>query len=183
MTSPFGRLTFQTPPTYQDKLADLIRQEKPNIVVETGVWEGLSSEYILKALDDNDRGHLYSIDPLDADQQFNGVQGRPDLFLDNPIVHPRFTLVREYSQVGLESVYLKVGPFDFFLHDSDHSESCQTAEFEAAWKYVRPGGIIAADDPAWGIPPHRAWFKFRDRHGIPDSADVVIGNARYFRRP
>ena len=44
MNSPLGRLQLSTPPTYQDKLADLIRQEKPNIVVETGVWEGLSAE-------------------------------------------------------------------------------------------------------------------------------------------
>lgn len=183
MTSPLGRLTLSGPPHYQDKLAILIRQEKPNIVVETGVWEGLSAEYILKSLDDNVAGHLYSIDPMDEGQQFNGTQGKPELFYDNPIVHPRFTLIRKYSQVALQPLFEEVGPFDFFLHDSDHSESCQTFELEAAWRYVRPGGIIAADDVAWGRPPHRAWWKFMARHGIPDNADVVIGNARYLRRP
>lgn len=183
MKSPLGRLTLNAPPHYQDKLADLIRQEKPEIVVETGIWEGLSTEYILKALDDNGKGHLYSIDPMDPKQEFNGTIGNPELFLDNPIVHPRLTWVRMYSQVGIEHVFREVGMFDFFLHDSDHSEACQEVEFESAWNYVRSGGIIAADDIAWGTPPHRAWFKFRARHGIPDSADVVIGNARYFRRP
>lgn len=182
MISPLGRLKT-TVPTYQDKLADLIRQEKPNIVVETGVWEGLSAEYILKALDDNGKGHLYSIDPLDVEQQFNGTRGKPELFFDNPIVHPRFTLIRKYSQDALEPLFEQVGSFDFFLHDSDHSEECQDYEFEAAWRYVRPGGIIAADDTAWGQPPHKAWWKFMARHGIPANSDMVIGNARYFRRP
>lgn len=183
MTSPLGRLTPVVPPHYQDKFAEVIRREKPNIVVETGVWEGLSAEYILKALDDNGKGHLYSIDPMDATQEFNGTRGNPALFVNNPIVHPRFTLIRKYSQVALEPLFEEIGPFDVFLHDSDHAEAVQTFEYEAAWRYVRSGGIIASDDVAWGMPPHRAWWKFRARHGVPDSADVVIGNARYFRKP
>ena len=181
MNSPLGRLQLSTPPTYQDKLADLIRQEKPNIVVETGVWEGLSAEYILKALDDNGRGRLWSIDPMDKDQQFNGVQGKPELFYDHPIVHPRFSLIREYSQAALKPLFEEVGPFDFFLHDSDHDAACQVFEFEAAWEYVRPGGIIASDDVFWGQPPHRSWDKFLARHGIAERH--IIGNAQYVRRP
>jgi len=40
----------------------LIRVIKPAIVVETGVASGISSLFILQALNDNDYGHLYSID-------------------------------------------------------------------------------------------------------------------------
>lgn len=182
MISPLGRITTDVQPHYQDKLADLIRQEKPRIVVETGLLDGFGAEYILKALDDNGHGHLYSIDPLDPAHISNGFPG--DLaYLSHPIVHPRFTFMRLYSQVGLPKLFEEVGSFDVFVHDSDHSEECQTFEYEAAWKYVRPGGIIASDDVAWGQPPHRAWWKFRERHGIPDSSDIVIGNARYFRHP
>ena len=181
MISPLGRLTLAARPHFQDKLADLIRQEKPDIVVETGVSEGLSTEYILSALDANGRGHLYSIDPMDETQQFNGTQGNPKLFFDNPIVHPRWTLIRKYSQAALDPLYEEIGPFDFFLHDSDHSEKCQSFEYEAAWAMVRSGGIIASDDCFWGTPPHCAWDNFLQRHGI--TARHIIGNAQFIRKP
>ena len=118
---------------------------------------------------------------MDKDQQFNGVQGKPELFYDHPIVHPRFSLIREYSQAALKPLFEEVGPFDFFLHDSDHDAACQVFEFEAAWEYVRPGGIIASDDVFWGQPPHRSWDKFLARHGIAERH--IIGNAQYVRRP
>lgn len=179
MKSPLGRLEFRTP-HYQDKIYTLVKAEAPHIVVETGLWEGLGAEYILKAMDEVDRGHLYSIDPMDPNQRFNGVRGRPELWEANPIVHPRFTLIREYSQKALEPLYLEIGQFDMFIHDSDHSHECQSFEYEAAWRMVRSGGIIASDDVAWGDPPHRAWHTFLERHGL---VGTVIGNAQWTRKP
>lgn len=180
MTSPLGRVIYGQP-TFQDKLANLIRVEKPSIVVETGVWEGLSTEFILTALDDNGHGHLYSIDPMDPKQEFNGTRGKPELFDMNPIVHPRFTLIREYSSKALMPLYFNVGDFDFFLHDSDHGFECQSFEYEAAWHCVRSGGIIATDDPFWGEPPHHAWDQFLARHGITERH--IIGTAQWVRKP
>lgn len=180
MDSPFGRLKNIDPPTYQDKLADLIRVEKPNIVVETGVWEGLGSEYILKALDDNGKGHLYSIDPCDTEYVTNGAKSEASTWA-NPIVHPRYTLIKQLSQDALYPLFYQVGFFDLFIHDSDHSFQCQTNEYERAWEMVRPGGIIASDDVYWSEPPHRAWDLFLERHGIKER--TIMGNAQYFRRP
>ena len=170
MISPLGRLNPQVGPHFQDKLAALIRQEKPSIVVETGLETGFGAEYILKALDDNGHGRLYSIDPaLHAE------------FIRVPLVHPRFTFIQAKSQDALESLFKEVGPFDIFVHDSDHSAECQYFEYEAAWRMVRPGGIIATDDPWWGMPPHRTWSKFLERHGLKNP--VIIGNAMWIRRP
>jgi len=182
MKSPLGRLESAVGPTYQDKLAALIIQEKPNIVVETGLWNGFGAEYILQALDANDKGHLYSIDPMDPEHESNGCKGRPDLYLNNPIDHPRFTFIRKYSHEALGPLFDEVGPFDVFIHDSDHSSACQEFEFEAAWKFVRSGGIIASDDVVWGIPPHRAWWKFLARHGLGSNGNV-IGTAQWIRKP
>lgn len=181
MKSPLGRLEIDSGLTFQDKLYDLIRIEIPTIVVETGVWKGLSAEFILKALDDNGSGHLYSIDPMDPTQQFNGTFGHPELYDDNPITHPRFTLIRSSSYLALPCLFNEIGDFDFFLHDSDHSHECQTFEYESAWVSVCHGGIIASDDTTWGEPPHRAWDQFLERHNIKES--IQIGNARYFRKP
>lgn len=171
MNSPLGRLRDCFPPHYQDKIAALIHQEKPQIVVETGLETGFGAEFILKALDDNGSGHLYSIDP---------VQHRR--FSEDPIKHPRFTFIQKRSQDALPTLFKDVGLFDLFIHDSDHSFDCQTIEYEHAWTMVRSGGIIASDDVYWEIPPHHAWEQFLKRHGVFGKA-VIIGNAQYIRRP
>ncbi len=181
MNSPLNRTKNCSPPTYQDKLADLIRVEKPSIVVETGLHLGFGAEYILKALDDNGKGHLYSIDPMDDSHHTNGCKPQNQRYFDNPIIHPRFTLIQKLSQDALEPLFNEVGHFDIFVHDSDHEEECQTFEYEAALKFVRSGGIIASDDIAWGIPPHRAWDRFLERNNL--GKGTVIGNCQYIRKP
>jgi len=40
----------------------MIRIQKPNVVIETGVHRGVSTSFILQALEDNNKGNLYSID-------------------------------------------------------------------------------------------------------------------------
>jgi predicted O-methyltransferase YrrM len=181
MKSPMGRITLDVPPHYQDKLAALIRSERPGVVVETGTWDGLGAEFILQALDDNQWGRLFSIDPMDPKHESNGVMGRPDMWEKHPIVHPRFTQIRKYSHDALEPLFAEVGSFDMFIHDSDHSYQVQTFEYESAWRMVRPGGIIVSDDCFWGTPPHHAWDKFLERHGV--TRRTIIGNAQWIRRP
>jgi predicted O-methyltransferase YrrM len=176
--SPLGRFLDHNI-HYQDLLADIIRRERPLVVVETGVESGFSSEHFLVALDDNKSGHLYSCDPA------------PSGFYDaNPIVHPRFTFLRERSYTALDKIWAETGRIDLFLHDSDHSYECQTYEYEFAWAHVKKGGIIATDDPGWhivpqpGLPqePHGAWDNFLARHHCT-GLDVKINNGRWFRKP
>ena len=167
MKSPLGRLDVEAPPWYQDKLADLIRVEKPALVVETGLCTGFGAEYILQALDDNGNGCLYSIDPW------------PDkLFIENPIVHPRFAFIQQKSQEFLRGGECYIFFPDMFIHDSDHSKECQEFEYAWAWENVRPGGIIASDDTTWGN--HGAWERFLAQHNITEQHE--IGNARWIRR-
>jgi len=173
MKSPLRGLEMPQPPHYQHHIYDLILGERPGIVVETGLESGWGAEHILKGLDDNDRGHLWSIDP--------SVQ---PAFKENPIVHPRFTWIEKRSQDALELLFREIGPFDLFIHDSDHSFECQSWEYERALEYVRPGGIIATDDPfvmdshgEW----HHAWFKFLERHGYKGK-QTIIGNAHWIRK-
>lgn len=170
MLSPFKRLIDPPPAHYQDRLANVIRQEKPGVVVETGLETGFGAEHILKALDDNGKGHLYSIDPVQHPK-----------YAANPIVHPRFTFIQKRSQEALLPLFQEIGPFDFFIHDSDHGYDCQSLEYEFAWRMVRSGGIIASDDPFWGVPPHHAWDQFLARHGV--TARNIVGNCQWIRRP
>lgn len=171
MNSPLGRLKGCPPPHYQDRLANVIRHHKFKVIVETGLETGFGAEHILKALDDNGEGRLYSIDPYPHKK-----------FTDDPIIHPRFNFIQKRSQDALEDLFTEVGPFDLFVHDSDHSYGCQTFEYECAWRMVRSGGGIASDDVYWEIPPHHAWEGFLKRHGMFGHA-MIIGNAQWIIKP
>ena len=181
MKSPLGRLEIEPLNiTYQDKIAELILQYKPEIVVETGLLSGLGAEFILHALDTNKKGRLFSIDPFDEERPTNGQGNTPTVYTKNPIVHPRFKWIRKRSDEALEPLFKKVGPFDVFIHDSDHSFECQSYEYDAAWRMVRSGGIIASDDIYWGTPPHGAWEQFITKHGVKAN---IAGNAQWFIKP
>jgi len=146
-------LEYSKPNHYQDRLAEFLKDVRPNVVVETGVATGISSERILSALDDLEGGVLHSID----------LSPRAGLF---EVDHPRWHKHRASSQDVLHEIYAKTGPWDVFLHDSDHGAFCQTFEYEMAWQFVRPGGYILSDDYLWGDPPHGAWQTFCSRHGL-----------------
>lgn len=174
--SPLKRMKDH-PDHYQSMLANIIRENRIGLMVETGVESGYSTEHFLVAMDENRHGQLISCDP--APSKFYNLY---------PIEHSRFTLMREKSFDALPKIYSKHGMIDLFLHDSDHSWECQTWEYEWAWKHVRSGGIIASDDIGWGVSTvngtisHDAWRRFCERHGVAASV-VKINNAEYFRKP
>jgi len=175
MKSPLGRIDVPYYHHYGRELAKVIIQETPKVVVETGLQGGFSTEHILEALDKIGDGHLYTIDIITES-------------CAGPLIHPRFTQIIGRSQDELKPLYERVGQFDFFIHDSDHGFECMSFELEAAWEYVRDGGIIAGDDLTWNNGG--AWPQFLDRHGIPQwephtDGPVVhkAGAALWFRRP
>lgn len=170
MKSPLGRLEVAVGPHFQDRLAAIILNEKPEKMIETGLETGFGAEFYIVAMHLNEKGHLWSVDP---EPHFK--------YKANPIVDPRFTFVKGMSQDVLPKLLEEIGPVDIFLHDSDHGPECQEFEYEMAWKHVRPGGIIASDDPFWGMPPHFTWDKFLQRHGVKDRH--IIGNAQWIRKP
>jgi len=55
------------------------RHFQPEIVIETGVYYGASSAFILKALEANGKGHLYSIDLPDVTYKRDDLKVHQDL--------------------------------------------------------------------------------------------------------
>lgn len=145
---------------YQAALGDVVRQLKPLVVVESGVQGGNSTLHILKAMDDVGCGHLHSIDP------------NPGLVLE----HPRWTLWKEKSVTAFAKIYRVSNPWDIFLHDSDHDVGCQTFEYEAAWKFLRAGGLMVSDDVWWDQPTHYAWDKFAAEQWLKDGRIGCAGS-------
>ena len=148
--------------TYQPGLRDHIARTRPAVVVETG--SGASTCFILKAMNDGDFGHVFSID--------SGP------WCGYVVEHPRATFIKAESYDAMASLYTAVNPWDLFLHDSDHDKECQSFEFETAIRFLRPGGWLWADDYTWG--EHHAWKAFCAKHKL---TPVHFGSAEGVQKP
>jgi predicted O-methyltransferase YrrM len=116
-------------------LYTICRKQKPDVVVETGVSSGVSSSYILCALEWNKRGQLYSID-------FPWWQDYPSGWRIPDYLRHRWHLIQGKSSETLLPTLKKVTEVDIFLHDSDHTYENMLWEFQTAWKYLKPAGLL-----------------------------------------
>lgn len=129
---------------------------KPETVVETGVAYGVSSAFILRALEENGRGTLYSIDlpPLRRDYaRYWGIAVPDDL-------RGRWILHRGTSAGVLPRLLERTSTVDLFVHDSLHTRRNMRREFDTVWPYLRDGGLLLADD----VERNCAFMDLRQRH-------------------
>ena len=120
----------------------LTRIRRPRTIVETGVCYGVTTSFILKALEVNGTGELYSIDlpPLgkDADQ----FVGR----LIPQRLRGKWTLNRGSSKAVMPGVIGQIGQVDFFIHDSLHTYRNIRWELETVTPYLAPNAMVVTDD-------------------------------------
>jgi len=128
---------------------------KPAIVVETGVAYGVSSAFVLRALEENGYGALYSVDlpPLHRDYATSWGIAVPETLMD------RWTLYRGSSARILPSLLKELGTVGVFLHDSLHTRRNMRREFETVWSRLPTGGILLADD----VERNQAFGELRNR--------------------
>jgi hypothetical protein len=140
------------------------RHLRPATVLETGVARGITSRFILEALEANGSGHLWSID--------RPPPGRGELREEIGAAVPatlrsRWSYVKGSSRRRLPALLTELGVVDLFVHDSRHSERNLLYELERARAAVRPGGLLAADDVDLNCGLHR----YVSRH--PDDRALV----------
>jgi Methyltransferase domain len=120
----------------------LVRHLRPRNVIETGVAHGITSRFILEAMERNEVGHLWSIDrpPLSHvwHDQVGIAVGRR--------FPTRWSYIRGPSRLRLPPLLSKLGEIDLFVHDSLHSERNVRFEMDHAWAALRPGCAIVVDD-------------------------------------
>ncbi len=118
------------------------RLRSANTVLETGVAYGVTSAFALQALKVNDKGHLYSVDlpPLgkEADQHVGALVPKD--------LREHWHLYRGKVNRVLPTVLPSIGQLGLFVHDSLHTVRNMTFEFSTVWPYLRPGGVLIADD-------------------------------------
>jgi len=154
------------------ELYALVRLLRPTHVIEVGVSSGVSSAYLLRAMDRAGRGTLHSVDLPKLDARGSASRGNPswslppgrssgwavpfplrkrwDLRLgDKKDVLP--LLAEERPSVGL------------FVYDVPHSEAQAAKDFAAVDAVLRNGGVAIADHgPGGGLcAPLRRWAAAR----------------------
>jgi predicted O-methyltransferase YrrM len=133
----------------------ICRLLEPAVVMETGVAYGVSSAFILRALEVNGRGVLHSIDlpPL-----IRGYERYWGVAVDTAL-KGRWRLYRGSSARVLPRLLEETGMVDLFVHDSLHTYRNMRREFELAWPRLRTGAALLADD----IERNRAFGELRQR--------------------
>jgi hypothetical protein len=137
----------------------LVALFQPDRVVETGGTPGKTSSFILKAMADNDCGHLFTLDlpPKESEKDLGDYRNdfpwhseRPKgmgagwIVPDN--LKKRQTLILGSTRDTLKPLLERLGTIDVFYHDSDHSYENMKFEFETAFPFIREGGILISDD-------------------------------------
>jgi hypothetical protein len=114
---------------------------RPRQVVETGVARGVTSRMILEGLD-SAKARLWSIDlPLVKSEGHDQVAGAVPQRL-----RARWTYIRGSSRSRLVPLLRRLGQIDLFVQDSLHTRPTVLFECRAAWRALRPGGVLLVDD-------------------------------------
>jgi predicted O-methyltransferase YrrM len=114
----------------------------PSVVLETGVAYGVTSAYILQALEENGAGKLYSVDlPRFA----SGAESSVGWLVPDSLKH-RWDLRIGPARSVLPKIIGEVQTADVFIHDSLHTYAHMKWEFSIALPALRPGGILISDD-------------------------------------
>jgi hypothetical protein len=138
----------------------LVRKLKPEIVVETGVYYGGNSSFILAGLAKNDFGKLIAIDYPQSKMENLSLKSRHPWVGDSEIYSERYTpgfmipqnllyrleLIISDSLSALPTINEKI---DFFIHDSEHTLKHVLAEMELVWQKLSNKGILLVDDIDW----------------------------------
>lgn len=172
----------------------LVRLLKPDVCVETGVFYGGTTAFILNAVRKNKKGKLISIDlpgNILEETSFHRHENVGDSEIIPEGLMPGFIvpdyLKNRWEFIGEDSLKalkkIKDG-FTFFSHDSEHSRVFVLKELELAKSKMPKNGTIFADDINWS----NGFFEFCVKNTLyplfltdngKDSLKVRLGLVRF----
>ena len=156
----------------------LVRRLRPASVIETGVAHGVTSRFILEALDKNGEGRLWSIDRPPIEPEWREQIG----VAVDPRLRDRWSYIGGSSRRRLPALLSELGEIDLFVHDSLHSERNVRFELDRAWAVLRPGGASVVDD----IDVNRGFWSFTQSFSTLDAlvceAEPVRPDPRRFNK-
>ncbi|MEZ5405605.1 MAG: class I SAM-dependent methyltransferase [Verrucomicrobiia bacterium] len=132
------KYTMDLPPHWGKRLGwyALVRALKPKYIVETGVDKGLGSCVLAAALLHNqEEGHEGKLLGIDISPKAGQLFQSPYASVGKIVIGDSLETLKNLE----ESV-------DFFIHDSDHSESFEMAEYQAVAPKLAPNAILLTDN-------------------------------------
>lgn len=128
-----------------------VRLQRPQVIVETGTFDGRVAAVIARALQRNGGGRLISVDlpayqPIPKAIHVSLPPGRDSGWLIPPLVRPWCEVRLGDSRELLPRVFAEQPRVDLFLHDSLHTDAHMRFEYETAWPRLAPGGVLLSDD-------------------------------------
>jgi hypothetical protein len=135
----------------------LVRYFQPGVCLETGVFYGGTTTFILNALRRNNNGELISIDlpgqiisPEKRHSLVGDSENVPEQLQTGFIVHPNQKDRWEFIQGSSLDVIPGIDKtIDFYNHDSDHAYHFIRREMALVWSKLSDSAIIMADDIDW----------------------------------
>ena len=134
---------------------------KPSVVVETGTAFGVSTSFILRALQDNGHGTLYSIDLPNATTSGRLDGKQTGYYIPKRLRH-RWNLTLGDSRVELPKLLAQFNEIDLFIHDSLHTPEHMLFEYRTAWPLTK---ALVSDDVSLVWPECRQAFS---TFAVPD---------------
>jgi len=154
-----------------------VRRQKPKVIVQAGVSNGLSAAFMMLALAANGPdGRLYAVDlphvfnPADPAWTQRGTvygvaipEGGTSGWMVPDIYRDRFHVQTGDAKALLPPLIDSLDSIDLFFHDSDHTYDHMMFEFDQAMRKLSPDGLIIADDIAW----NSSLWDFAEARGVP----------------
>ena len=154
---------------YRILLYVVLRATKPKVAIETGVLHGLTTAFLLRALERNGHGRLISVDlpsyPLEGPSNHDGYNAvlppgkQPGWVVSKQQHAGRWDLKLDASTVILPKLGKEADGLGFFLHDSEHTFQTMWFEMDWAWERLEVGGVLVCDN----IEASTAFIEFARR--------------------
>jgi predicted O-methyltransferase YrrM len=142
----------------------LIRSQRPQRVIETGVRPGYTTAWILAALEANGAGSLHSLGPGPTRHRIQSVRDVTVGQFVPPALRGRWTLVLGNTEDNLRELLAAQQPVDLFFYDNGPDADRARFELHSAWAALSPHGILLAHH----VDANPAWSDFCRAQGVAE---------------
>ncbi len=140
-------------PTELMIIAAFVRQRQPAVCFEIGTFDGRTTENMAANQPDNGKCYTLDLPPQDADKAVLPLAAGDKTYIDKPVSGARISaqaksgkIVQLYGDSGTFDFAPYHGQVDLMFVDGAHSYEYVLSDTEAAWKMVKPGGLILWHD-------------------------------------
>src|SRR5208282_614797 len=140
----------------QALLYALVRNQRPEHVIEIGTYRASTSKAMCRALHANGRGLMHTVDPANGGPILRLVRRWPAELRDRLCYYP-------VSSMDFFNLAIFQGlTSDLIFVDGNHEYEYALFDIQSAARLVRPGGFVAIDNINQGGPFYAARDFIRD---------------------